>query len=68
MDCPHLIKSVLPTSILPHVVVANQALHGNAKVRGPAVEAIQASHLLLPGQVKLHVAMKVEDADDFHKE
>ena len=28
----------MPT-ILPHVVVANQALHGNRKVRRPGVEA-----------------------------
>ena len=33
MDCPR------PTSILPHVVVTNQALHENTKVRGPGVEA-----------------------------
>ena len=37
MDCPRSIKSVL--SILPNVVVANQALHENTKVRGPGVEA-----------------------------
>ena len=34
MDCPCPIMSVLP-----HVVVANQALHDNTKVRGPGVEA-----------------------------
>ena len=39
MDCPRPIKSVLPRSILPHVVVANQALHEDTKVRGPGVEA-----------------------------
>ena len=33
VDCP------CPISILPHVVVANQALHENTKVRGPGVEA-----------------------------
>ena len=34
MDCPRPIKS-----ILSHVVVANQALHEDTKVRGPGVEA-----------------------------
>ena len=27
------------TTVLSHVVIANQALHGNTKVRGPGVEA-----------------------------
>ena len=34
MDCPRPIMS-----ILCHVVVANQALHEDTKVRGPGVEA-----------------------------
>ena len=35
MDCPRPIN----VSILPHLVVANQALQENTKVRGPGVEA-----------------------------
>ena len=42
MDCPRLIK-IGSTSILPHVVVANQALHGNTKVRGPGDQAMNES-------------------------
>ena len=34
---------MLIKSILPHVVVANQALHENTKVRGPGVEARQCT-------------------------
>ena len=34
MDCPRTIML-----ILCHVVVANQALHEDTKVRGPGVEA-----------------------------
>ena len=39
MDRPCPIKSVLP-----HVVVANQALHGNTKVRGPGVLFLACTH------------------------
>ena len=36
------------TSILPHVVVTNQALHESTKVRGPGVEAmVQAGYIML---------------------
>ena len=43
MDCPRPIKSG-SISILCHVVVANQALHEDTKVRGPGVEASCANH------------------------
>ena len=36
MECPRPIYM----SILSHMVVANQALHEDTKVRGPGVEAI----------------------------
>ena len=36
MDCPHPISQFY---LLPHMVVANQALHENTKVKGPGVEA-----------------------------
>ena len=39
MECPHPIKSVL--SSLCHLVVVNQALHEDTKVRGPGVEATE---------------------------
>ena len=39
MDRPRPIKSVLP-----HVVVVNQALHGNTKVRGPGVLFLACTH------------------------
>ena len=44
MDCPWPIKLVLP-----HMVVVNQALHGNTKVRGPGVEAIQSKPPVVAG-------------------
>ena len=37
VDCPRPIKC--PTSILPHMVGSNQALHENTKVTGPGVKA-----------------------------
>ena len=48
MDCPRQIKSrFYPKWSLPQVVVANQALHENTKVRGPGVEATTASPMSL---------------------
>ena len=50
MDCPCPI--VGSTSILPHMVVANKALHENTKVRGPGVEArVIHAHLNVSGPI-----------------
>ena len=66
MDCPRTIN----VSILPHVVVANQALQENTKVRGPGVEA-KLSKLRCRVQVKVQSALstKVSRATSvFHTE
>ena len=64
MDCPRTIN----VSILLHVVVANQALQENTKVRGPGVEG---SKLRCRVQVKVQSALstKVSRATSlFHTE
>ena len=64
MDCPRTIN----VSILPHVVVVNQALQENTKVRGPGVEG---SKLRCRVQVKVQSALstKVSRATSvFHTE